>query len=224
MFARHYAQVIQKARKWANRLQVADASDVAISVWDTILRGMPQGKYACQDRQEFEELLGKITYHKAVNLYNWVKRPQRHPAQKLYNREILEQFSLDEDHRKVAELYYLDGKTTSEVSLDLGIDEHQVTERLSHIRRWLQKHRYRPTSHAAQEFAMETPADDRPVDVLLFEELVLSLEDKLRETVLLKLQGYSNQEIADKLDVTERQIQRRLKLVRNLLEAELRVH
>ena len=222
LFVRFYQRVVDKARNWANRLQVADASDVAVSVWDSVLRGMPQGKYKCEDRQEFEELLGKITYHKAVNLYNWVKRPQRHPTIKLPDEEILNEFTLDEKHRKIAELYYLDGKCTDEISADLDIDNQQVEERLAHIRRWLQKHRYRVTNHAHNDFILESPADDRPIDVLLFEELILSFEDKLRDTILLKLEGFSNEEIAKKMDVTTRQIQRRLTLVRDLLKTELK--
>ncbi len=59
------------------------------------------------------------------------------------------------------------------------------------------------------------------MDVLLFEELILSLEVNLREPELLKLQGCSNCEIAERLGVSERQVQRRLKLLRDLLWAEL---
>jgi DNA-directed RNA polymerase specialized sigma24 family protein len=150
-----------------------------------------------------------------------VKRSRRHPANKLDNEQILEDFELDEDHRKVAECYYLDGKTVTDIAATLDTDEEQVEACLKFVRGWLQKHRYRPTSPAGHDVAMEASIADRPIDMLLCEELVISLEEKLRDTVVLKLQGHSNHEIADELDVSERQVQRRLKLVRDLLEAEL---
>ena len=56
----------------------------------------------------------------------------------------------------------------------------------------------------------------------MFQEQLVQIEDRLRETVLLKLQGLENRQIAERLDVTERQIQRRLKLLRDLLVEELK--
>lgn len=224
LFRRYYQTVLNKARQRVQNLVVVDISDVAVSVWDTIFRGMAEGKYTCRDREEFEELLGKITYHKAVNLFNWVKRAQRHPAEKLETDEILAAHPLDEGHRQVAELYYLEGQTAEQIADDLKIDSEVVQERLRYIRRWLQKHRYRSTGFAGQDLTKHAPGGESPAAVLLFEELILSLDDKLRETVLLKLQGRSNCEVADSLDVNQRTVERRLKLLRGLLESELRTH
>ena len=221
LFRRYYRSVLEKARRRVRRLAVVDASDVAVSVWDTIFRGLPEGRYPCEDREEFEELLGKITYHKAVNLFNWVKRPQRHPSEKLENEKILEAYPLEEQYREAAELYYLKGKTLQEIAASLEVTPDVIEQRLAHVHRWLQKHRYQATSHAGSDAVKDVAGGERPLDVLLFEELLVNMEGKLRETVILKLQGLDNRQIAERLDVTERQVQRRLKLLRDLLTAEL---
>lgn len=221
LFRRYYHSVLEKARRRVRQLAVVDASDVAVSVWDTIFRGLPEGRFLCKDREEFEELLGKITYHKAVNLFNWVKTPQRHPTEKLENEEILEAYPLEEQYREAAELYYLRGKTVQEIAGSLDVGPDVIEQRLAYVRHWLQKHRYRPTSHAGSDAVKEVAGGDRPLDVLLFEEQLLNMEEKLQETVILKLQGLDNRQIAGRLDVTERQVQRRLKLLRDLLTTEL---
>jgi DNA-directed RNA polymerase specialized sigma24 family protein len=218
---RYYQLVVAKAQRRVRGSPVVGASDVAISVWDTILRGLPEGRFPCTDREEFEDLLGKITYHKAINLYHWAKTPQRHPAEKLSDEQILQEHPLDEAHRQVAERFYLQGQAEQEIAAALGIGLEEVQQRIKHIRRWLQQHRYRPVGHLPADALEKLSAGDQPLDVLVFEELIAGLEDNLRQTVLLKLQGLSNREIADQLDVSERQIQRRLQLLKNMLESQL---
>ena len=135
--------------------------------------------------------------------------------------EILDSSGLDETHRQVAELFYLEGQTVEQVAASLDLTRQVVEERLDYIRKWLKKHRYRPKSFASNDATQHVSSDERPLETMLFEELILSLEDNLRETVLLKLEGLSNPQIAAALNVTVRQIEHRLKLLRQLLEAEL---
>lgn len=62
------------------------------------------------------------------------------------------------------------------------------------------------------EFAMAAvPAVD--VD-LLFEEMLMALDEGLRSVALLKLMGYKVAEIAELLDVTERTVTRKTELIR----------
>jgi DNA-directed RNA polymerase specialized sigma24 family protein len=220
LFQRYYGMVVEKARKRVRHLGVADESDVAMSVWSSVFRGLAEGKHECRDREEFEELLGQVTFHKAVNLFHWVKRPRRHPSDGRSPEEILAIDVLDDELRKIAELHYLSGQTVDGIGQTLCLSRPTVVQRLASVRRWLQKHRYRPNSFA------EVPADfasveDSPIDVLLFEELVESLDESMRRPVLLKLQGFDNRRIAEELNVTVRQVERRLKLLRDTLMAEL---
>jgi DNA-directed RNA polymerase specialized sigma24 family protein len=221
LFRRYYHMVLEKAQRRLHHTAVVDASDVAVSVWVDIFRGLNEGKFQCHDREEFEELLGKITFRKATSLFNWVKTSRRHPAEKRETDMILGSFSLNEEHRRIAELYYLEGRSPAEIAAAESLDLDQVQERLQYIRRYLQKHRYKPTQPAKTEGIDQLAGGESPLSLLLFDELIQSFDDTLRETIVLKLQGFDNRQIAEQLDVTERQIQRRLKLVRDLLTAEL---
>jgi DNA-directed RNA polymerase specialized sigma24 family protein len=218
LVTRYRQLVLDKARRRLRQQTAVDASDVAVSVWQTVLDGLPAGRFPCRDRQDFEELLGKITYHKAVNLYGWATSAKRHPAVKLTNAEILQRLPVDESHRQVAAKFYLEGQNVSEIADGLGISPHEVQARLEQVCRWLQKHRYRPIAHSPPEALDDVAARDQPLDALMIQELLVSLDDKLRETVQLKLQGLDNREIADRLNVTVRQVQRRLKLLKDRLE------
>ena len=220
LFLRHYKHVLEKARRWVKRLSVADENDVAVSVWETVLNGMVDGKYICHDRHEFEKLLGKVTFHKSVNVYNWVTRSRRHPSRQRDNDEIINEH-LDNDDHAIAELFYLKGKTVKNIAEARGLDVQEVKNRLDVIRRQLQKHRYQPVGYASHDAAAQAEIEDSPIDTLIFEEIILSFDDKLRNTIVMKLQGYSNSDIAQITDVSDRQVQRRLKLVRRRPENEL---
>lgn len=56
---------------------------------------------------------------------------------------------------------------------------------------------------------------------LTCEELLLKLDPQLRQIALLSMEGYSNEEIAHKLDVSTRTIQRKLELIRKIWRDEL---
>jgi len=51
---------------------------------------------------------------------------------------------------------------------------------------------------------------------LTCEELLSKLDDEPRSIVLLKLMGYTNREIADLLECTERKVERKLQLIRRI--------
>ena len=151
LMRRYYAVVISKANRRLRGVVVADASDVAIDVFDSIFKGLAKGRYTCKDREDFEELLGKVTYHKAISLYHWIKTARRHPAVKQSTEEILASYPVKESHRRVAELYYLCGKSEAEVATELQISLKTVQESLNDVRCWLQRHRYRPTACETQD-------------------------------------------------------------------------
>ena len=54
------------------------------------------------------------------------------------------------------------------------------------------------------------PGGEGPLDVLLFQEQLVQIEDRLRETVLLKLQGLENRQIAERLDMSQSGVTRML--------------
>ena len=72
-----------------------------------------------------------------------------------------------------------------------------------------------------QHILVEVAGGESPLDVVVLRETIANLEPNLRETVLLKLEGLSNRQIGDRLNVTERQIQRRLKYLWQLLLRQL---
>lgn len=53
------------------------------------------------------------------------------------------------------------------------------------------------------------------------QELLLMLDEDLRTFALLRLAGYKNSEIADRLDCTERKVERKLQLIRATWEQEV---
>lgn len=52
------------------------------------------------------------------------------------------------------------------------------------------------------------------------EQRLARLDERLREIVILRLEGYSNREIAERLDVAERTVERKLERVRSVWLAE----
>lgn len=54
-----------------------------------------------------------------------------------------------------------------------------------------------------------------------FERRLARLDERLREVALLRLDGYSNREIAERLDVAERTVERKLERVRSVWLAEV---
>jgi RNA polymerase sigma factor (sigma-70 family) len=62
-----------------------------------------------------------------------------------------------------------------------------------------------------EEIAGEVPAHDLDLSC---EELLLSLDEELRDYAVLRLMGYRNAEIADRFGCTERKVERKLNLIR----------
>ena len=221
LFNRYYHAVVHKAKHKLSRLSVVDASDVAASVWGTIFRGIAEGQYRCADRAEFEELLGKITYYKAINLYKWVHRKKRMPTQDLSEHDTykLIENTLPENCRSVAEMYYLGGFTVEAIAVQLAISVDSVNAALHATRKAIKTQvRLRTADSSILE---NIPSGTGPLETLMLEELLDSLDEKLRETVLLKLRGLTTTEISNALDISERQVRRRLKLVKKTLESQL---
>ena len=70
------------------------------------------------------------------------------------------------------------------------------------------------------ELAATLPTQEFDVHL---EELLELLDEELRAFALLRLFGHKNREIADQLDCTERKVERKLRLVRQVWEGELDV-
>ncbi len=75
-------------------------------------------------------------------------------------------------------------------------------------------------------FEMFVDADPTPDFLISLEEEHQSLFDKLRddtqrEIATLRLEGYSNEEIADKVGISLRSVERKLKLIRDVWSAEI---
>ena len=77
-------------------------------------------------------------------------------------------------------------------------------------------------------FGLDQLADDRPAAEMIsmmeeeFESLLNQLYDQqLRKIALLKLEGYSNQEIADQLGRNLRSIERKLNIIRGIWQGDL---
>ena len=75
-------------------------------------------------------------------------------------------------------------------------------------------------SDKSNDIGMVSVPDDGPSPEFLalmseeFRSLLDSLDGELRTVAEMKLEGYTNAEIADKLDVVERTIERKLKIIR----------
>lgn len=218
VFERYFGDVVEKAKKWTNRLGVADEEDVAINVFDSIFRGVSEGKHRFDSREEFEELLCRITYHKAIGLYQFLKRSKRTPSTKLNDGEILEQFPLNDDvAQQVAERFFLLGEDVQEIATELQLEQDEVENRLAVVRKWFRKYRYRPTRHLENDPQFEDECCDSPLNYLVFREVMDSFDETIRTTLLLKLEGYTHKEIAEKQDVTSRTIDRRLDFAKKRL-------
>jgi DNA-directed RNA polymerase specialized sigma24 family protein len=223
LFRRYYQQVVGHARRWMTGQVVADEDDVAASVWKTVLRRMPQGQFpACRDREDFECLLAKITFRKAMNLRKWLHAARRHPTQKRDERELLATCGLDERHRRVAELYLLDNQDEAAIARELGLSSDEVHDRVKYVRNWMQKRKYRPIPILPVEhFDAATAPDPGPLESLIAAESLANLDEKYRQVVELLLQGKEVSEIARQLDVCEETVRRRLRYVHKYWEAEL---
>jgi DNA-directed RNA polymerase specialized sigma24 family protein len=77
---------------------------------------------------------------------------------------------------------------------------------------------------ATEQMPVDSPLDSgsaeiRPAEFdLCCEEMLLALDDEHRTTAILRLQGYSSQEIASRLNCSPRSIQRKLQVIRGAWE------
>jgi DNA-directed RNA polymerase specialized sigma24 family protein len=226
LFRRYYQQVANHARRWMTGQVVADEDDVAASVWKSVLRRMPQGQFpACRDREDFERLLAKITYRKAMNLRKWLHAARRHPTLRRDEREVLAACGLDEKHRRVAQLYLLDNRDEAAIAQELCLSAEEARDRVKYVRNWMQKRKYRPIPILPDEhFTAATAPAPGPLESLIAAESLANLEEKYRQVVELLLQGKEVPDIARQLDVCEETVRRRLRYVHRYWEAELADH
>ncbi len=226
LYQRYYHQVLNHARRWTSDFTVADEEDVAVSVWNSFFQGVARGKFPqCTDRTAFEKLMAKITFRKAVNLRRWLRAGKRSLHDKTSNEKIVRDGNLDdldEPHRVVAELYFVEKLDETVIARQLAVPSAEITRRLQHVRSWLRRSKYRGGEllhgDAVDAARVQEPG---PLDQLIAAELLTSLPLKFRQTVELLLQGNDVTEVANYLNVCEETVKRRLRFVRRIWEGEL---
>jgi RNA polymerase sigma factor (sigma-70 family) len=173
LWEHYFSRLVGLARGKLQGLRrgAADEEDVALSAFDSLYRGLEQGRFPqLDDRHNLWELLVVITVRKAIDLRQHETRQKRGGG-------------------KVAGESALDGLLESE---DGGAGIEQVVGA-------------EPTPELAAQAADEV---QRLLGMLPKEEV--------RSVALLKLEGYTNAEIADRLGCAEVTVERRLSLVRSL--------
>ncbi|MCA9185363.1 MAG: ECF-type sigma factor [Pirellulaceae bacterium] len=151
-------------RRLVHRVQAVDGEDVAVSVFDTIFRGVSAGRFPkLSDRTDLWKLLVAITHQKVCNQL----RHER--AQKRGGGNV----------KKISEINDL----ANPLSL-IELDNREPT----------------PLEIATLEDA--------------FSHLLAVLpNDQMRRITLLKLEGFSNSEIAEMEQVTTRTVLRKLQVI-----------
>jgi RNA polymerase sigma factor (sigma-70 family) len=169
LWERYYRRLVGLARKKLRGLprRVADQDDVALSAFDSFIRGVEQGRFPrLEDRDDLWQILAMITTRKAFDLKNYAERERR-------------------DWR-------LEAQDDSDGALLRGLIGRE------------------PDPAFAAQVAEE------------LERLLRLLPDEeLRQIVLLKLEGCTNEEIAARLDLLLKSVERRLSRVRKHWASEL---
>jgi DNA-directed RNA polymerase specialized sigma24 family protein len=150
---------------------MADEEDVALSAFDSFVRGAEQGRFPqLSDRDDLWGLLLVITEHKAINLVRREKRAKRGGGKVRHEGSLVS------------------------ASAFAGLDCLPHSE---------------PTPEEAALVADECRC--------LFD----ALDDAtLRAVAIAKMEGYTNEEIADRLDVSLPTIERKLQRIRRIWEKE----
>jgi DNA-directed RNA polymerase specialized sigma24 family protein len=171
LWRRYFDRVVALARARLGGLprKAADEEDVALSVFDTLCRGVIAGKYPqLEDSHGLWPLLVVLTVRKACDRLNHERRQKR-------------------------------GGGLVRAEADVGADDDDA-------------------------FRLDSILNDEPTPVMLAimdeqcERLFARLDDDQRKIARGKLQGYTNQELADQLDCGLRTIERRLDLIRRIWE------
>lgn len=223
LFLRYYEKIVAKARKWVQyQRTVADEEDVALDAWNSVLMGLAKGEFTeCKDRVELEKLLAKIAFRKAVNLRDWILAAKRHPGQRRDVREILDDCGLDDKHRKVAELHFLDNLDSGQIAAQLKVPDEEIVDRIRYVRNWLKKRKYRPKRILPHEaLAAEPVGEPGPLEHLIASELFAGLKEKYRQPIQLLLKGEDVPSIAKHLNVCEETVRRRLRDVQKYWQHE----
>ena len=151
---------------------MADEEDVALSAFDSFVRGAEQGRFPnLADRDDLWRLLLVITERKAVDLVNHELRAKRGG-----------------------------GKVQSEASLANSSCVSPALDRFAHPD---------PTPELAVVLAEECR---RLLDVLN--------DATLRAVAVAKMEGYTNEEIADRLEVALPTVERKLQRIRRIWDKE----
>jgi RNA polymerase sigma factor (sigma-70 family) len=169
LWERYYRRLVGLARKKCVGLplRAANEEDVALSAFDSFIRGVEQGRFPrLEDRDDLWQILAMITTRKAIDLKNYAERERR-------------------DWR-------LEAPDDSDGALLRGLIGRE------------------PDPAFAAQVAEE-----------LERLLGLLPDDELRQIVLLKLEGCTNEEIAARLDLLLKSVERRLSRVRKRWAREL---
>jgi DNA-directed RNA polymerase specialized sigma24 family protein len=80
LWERYFEKMVQAARRKVGRTNhgAADAEDVALSVFDSLCRGIAEGRFSqLKDRSDLWPLLLTLTAQKSVDLLRWEGRQRR---------------------------------------------------------------------------------------------------------------------------------------------------
>lgn len=175
LWQRFYGRLVEYADTRLEQTPVTafDGEDVALSAFDSVYRGLADGRYVdFRSPDDLWKLLFRIARSKLVDRVRAERRLKRG-----------------------------EGRVRSESSL-LPVDDASATRVL-------------------EQFPDERPTHDVLVDVdEQFRHLLSLLDDQmLREIALLRLAGYTQLEIAEVFDLTDRTIKRKLQSIRRIWNA-----
>ncbi|HEY2839281.1 MAG TPA: ECF-type sigma factor [Pirellulales bacterium] len=163
LWERYFAKIVAlaKTKLQPHERRVSDEEDVAISVFDTLCRGVAEGRFSkLQGRHELWKLLVVITHHKIIDKKRRAARKKRNPESR-------------------------DGKASFDVMT---------------------------------EFAEIIGREPTPESLVMMDEQIQRLlamlgDDNLRWVAVAKMEGHTNRDIAARLGVSVRTIDRKLDLV-----------
>ena len=170
----YFQRLVTLAREKIRRAPrgMADEEDVALSAFDSFVRGAEQGRFPnLADRDDLWRLLLVITERKAVDLVNHELRVKRGG-----------------------------GKVRNEASLAGSASVSPALDRFAHPE---------PAPELAAALAEECR---RLLDVLN--------DAMLRAVAVAKMEGYTNEEIADRLEVALPTVERKLQRIRRIWDKE----
>jgi len=170
LWERYFHQLVELARKKLQALprRSADEEDVALDAFDSVCRGIEQGRFSClEGRDNLWALLVTITARKAFQLQLWEGRRKRG------GNGVLDEAALG-------------GAKAGMRELEQALDRE-------------------PTP----EFAAEVAEECRRL-------LASLIEPDLRSVAQWKMEGYTNEEIADRLGCAIRSVERKLGAIRSI--------